>query len=62
MLYWRVMAIHCDGLSAAAVVIRNERGEEGPICPRHIREAYRRAVRSKRLPVLRGTSITDLPR
>ena len=38
----------------------DERGEEGPIQPRHLREAYRRAVRDKKLPVVRDPgSITD---
>ena len=35
-----------------ARLVMEERGEEGAICPRHVREAYRRQVRSGRVPYL----------
>lgn len=39
-------------LVETARLVMEERGEEGAICPRHVREAYRRQVRSGRVPYI----------
>lgn len=39
--------------SQTARQVMDERGEEGAIKPHHLREAHRRAVKEKRLPVMR---------
>ncbi|GAB5035836.1 tafii28-like protein [Nannochloropsis oceanica] len=41
--------------------VMEERGEDGAIAPARLREALRRAVREKRLPVMRGALRPPLP-
>lgn len=40
-------------INTTARQVMDERGEEGAIKPHHLREAHRRAVKEKRLPVMR---------
>jgi hypothetical protein len=43
----------CALVCCAGRRVMDERGEAGPIQPGHIQEAYRRAVKAKKLPPLR---------